>query len=83
MEGLRLSEGVDDMFAMNSLLFGSMLFNRMWYAVPLIVVISLVYAATRHELMRPILEHALRFAISIVGFMIVVFVVLSVVSAWL
>ena len=59
------------------------LYNRMWYAIPLIVVISLVYSATRHELMKPILEHAGRFAISIIGFMIVVFVVLAVVSSWL
>jgi hypothetical protein len=43
--------------------------NRLWYALPLIVVISLVYGATRHELCRPILEHALRFGAWIVGFM--------------
>jgi hypothetical protein len=64
-------------------LFLSLPFNRMWYSLPLIVVISLVYAATRHEAMRPILEHAFRFAASIVGFMIVVFVVLALVSWWL
>ena len=29
---------------------------RLWYAVPLIVAVSLVYAATRHELMEPILR---------------------------
>jgi hypothetical protein len=55
-------------------------FVRMWYAVPLIVSISLVYGATRHELMRPILEHALRFAAWIVGFMGVLFVVIWFVS---
>ena len=59
------------------------MFNRMWYALPLIVVISLVYAATRHEVMQPILQHAFRFGMSIIGFMIIVFLVLTVVSAWL
>ena len=57
--------------------------NRLWYSLPLIVVISLVYSATRHEVMKPILEPAARFAFWIVGFMFVVFVVLSVVSSWL
>ena len=55
-------------------------FVRMWYALPLIVSISLVYGATRHELMRPILEHAVRFAGWIVGFMGVLFVVIWFVS---
>jgi len=41
----------------------------LWYAVPLIVSVSLVCAATRHELMRPILEHAVRFALWVLVFM--------------
>jgi hypothetical protein len=53
----------------------------MWYAVPLIVAISLVYAATRHERPWPIFEHAVRFAGWIVGFMLIIFVVLYIV-AW-
>ena len=36
---------------------------RLWYAAPLIVAVSLVYAATRHEEPAPILAHALRGAI--------------------
>ena len=55
----------------------------MWYSLPLVVVISLVYAATRHELMKPILEHAFRFGLWILGFMAVVFLVLVLVSLWL
>ena len=54
--------------------------TRMWYALPLIVVISLVYGATRHELPKPILEHAVRFGSWIVMFMIVLFVVIWFVS---
>lgn len=41
----------------------------LWYAVPLIVSVSLVCAATRHELMRPIIEHALRFGVWVLVFM--------------
>lgn len=58
-------------------IFGAIWFSRMWYSVPLIVVISLVYAATRHEFMRPILEHAVRFGVWVVAFMLIVFVVLT------
>ena len=52
----------------------------LWYALPLIIAVSLVYAATRHEQMRPILLHAGRVALWIVGFMAVVFVVLGLIS---
>jgi len=55
----------------------------MWYALPLVVVVSLVWAATRHEQMWPILEHAARFAAWIVGFMVTVYVVLRIISAFL
>ena len=66
-----------------SILATTALLNRMWYSVPLIVVISLVYAATRHEVIKPILEHAFRFGFWIVGFMLVVFVLLMLVTGWL
>ena len=46
--------------------------------MPLLVVVSLVYAATRHEHLRPIVAHAVRFALWIIGFMLVVMVVLLV-----
>jgi hypothetical protein len=49
---------------------------QIWYSLPLVVAISLVYAATRHEHMAPILQHALRFGLWIVGFMAVVFALL-------
>jgi len=50
--------------------------TRFWYALPLIVTVSLVYSATRHEDMTHILKHALRFGGWVVGFMAVVFVIL-------
>ena len=56
--------------------------NQLWYAAPLIVSVSLVYAATRHEMMEHILGHALRFGLWIVGFMGLVLGVLAVISWW-
>jgi hypothetical protein len=51
--------------------------NTMWYALPLIVVISLVYSATRHEAMQPILSHAIRLGLMITGFMIAIMLALA------
>ena len=53
-----------------------------WYAVPLIVAVSLVYAATRYEQTEMILHHALRTAVWIVGLMVMVFVVLWLMTWW-
>ena len=60
-------------------MLGLMMFaviNHMWYALPLVVSVSLVYAATRHERIHPILSHAVRTAIWILGFMVVAFIIL-------
>ena len=54
--------------------------NQLWYAIPLVVSISLVYGATRHELMGPILHNAFRAATWIAGFMASIFAILLVVS---
>jgi hypothetical protein len=48
-----------------------------WYALPVIIAVSLVYAATRHERMSHILAHASRVALWLAGFMFIVFVVLQ------
>ncbi len=50
---------------------------NLWYAMPLIVSVSLVCAATRHEEMSPILNHAIRFALWIGVFMGVVMALLA------
>lgn len=52
----------------------------LWYAVPLVVAVSLVYAATRHEQMGAILHQAVRIGAWIVGFMAVVFGILYLMS---
>ncbi|MEK6247497.1 MAG: hypothetical protein N2C12_04910 [Planctomycetales bacterium] len=51
--------------------------NRIWFALPLVVSVSLVYSATRHEQSKPIFYHAFRTAIWILGFMVVAYVILS------
>lgn len=48
-----------------------------WYAVPLVISISLVYGATRHEEMAPIIVHALRAAGWVAGFMFAIFLLLK------
>ena len=55
----------------------------LWYAVPLIVVVSLVYSATRHEEPMPIMIQALRTGVWIVSFMAVVFAILMIIAWWL
>lgn len=49
---------------------------QFWLAIPLIIAISFVYGATRHELMWPIIQHSFRAATWIVTFMMIIFVVL-------
>ena len=54
--------------------------TRLWYAVPLMVSVSLVYAATRHEHFVPILGHAVRFALWILVFMAIVLAAIQLMS---
>ncbi len=54
---------------------------NLWFAAPLVVSVSLVYAATRHEDGGAILHHALRVAGWIVSFMAIIFGILWMVSS--
>jgi hypothetical protein len=63
-----------------SMLLSSWSDSQLWYSIPLIVTISLVYGATRHELMVPILHHAWRTAKWIIGFMLVIVAILTLIS---
>jgi hypothetical protein len=54
--------------------------NLIWHAAVIILAISLVYGATRHEQMGPILYHAYRTAFWIVGFVLAIGVVLTAIS---
>jgi len=66
-----------------SLLLVAITVNKIWYALPLIVAVSLVYSATRHEAMQPIARHAAGCATWIVGFMVAAFLVLTLIDQWL
>lgn len=58
------------------LLLASIVKNQLWHLFPLVVTISLVYGATRHELPGPILGNAFRFGIWMLGFVAVIFAIL-------
>jgi len=62
---------------MHPLLLPLATISYLWYAMPLIVVVSLVYAATRHEYMGPILAHATRFGVWIFSFVLIVLLILA------
>ena len=53
---------------------------NLWYAVPLIVSVSMVCAATRHEELGPILHHAVRFGFWIAIFMGAVMALLALID---
>ena len=63
---------------------GNLLFaqssNVSWYILPLAMVVSLVYSASRFELPDRILRRAVWLFLQIVGFMAAVFAVLWVLS---
>ncbi len=51
---------------------------NLWYALPLVISVSLVCSATRQEDMSAILNHTFRFAVWILVFMGIVMVALAV-----
>ena len=54
--------------------------NDLWYSIPLIASVSLVYAGTRHESMGEILSHSWRVALWFVGFMVAIMVLMALLS---
>lgn len=60
-----------------------MFFYSTWSLVPLAIVISLVYSASRYERPSKILHRAGRMFLTIMIFMGVVFVLLNALSYWL
>jgi hypothetical protein len=50
--------------------------QRTWFLLPLIIVVSLVYSASRYESPQRIITRALRMGLTILGFMGAVFVIL-------
>ncbi len=56
--------------------------NYLWYFVPLLIAVSLVYAGTRQETMPFILRHAVRTGTWIIIFMGIIAVILQVLDAF-
>lgn len=56
---------------------------QLWYFLPLVVTVSLVWGATRHEHLGPILRHAWSNALWMFIFMGVIFAILWLLSWWL
>lgn len=54
--------------------------NIYWYLLPLVVTISLVYAASRHEAWRLIWSHAARLCALILGILVLTTIVLLLVN---
>lgn len=57
--------------------------NQLWYLLPLVVAVSLVWSATRYEDMGLILRRALRAGLTILGLLGAAFVLLFLISRWL
>jgi len=54
-----------------------------WFVLPLVIAISLVYAASRHESWARIKAHATRLGLTILGLMVATIAVLSVINGQL
>jgi hypothetical protein len=54
--------------------------NKTWLLIPLVIVVSLVYSASRYEHPQRILHKATRLFLTIMGFMAVVFGLLTFLS---
>lgn len=46
---------------------------QLWYAVPLVISVSLVWGATRHERLREIVAHSIRSLFWVLTFVSIVF----------
>jgi hypothetical protein len=57
--------------------------NKLWHLVPLVVAISLVYGATRHEEMKQIIVQAYRTAAWLLTFLGIIFGIFALLSWWL
>ncbi len=51
---------------------------QIWYAVPLVVVISLVWGATRHERLTEIITHSVKSLLWVLTFMGIIFALIYV-----
>ncbi|MBI3863669.1 MAG: hypothetical protein HY290_17405 [Planctomycetia bacterium] len=62
---------------------GAAALGRLWFLPPLIIIVSLVYSASRYESPGRIVRRAFRLCVQIAGFMAVVLGILAWLSAGL
>ena len=55
---------------------------KAWYSVPLVLAVSLVYGATRHEHPREIMLHTIRSAVWVLTFMLGILAVILIAGFW-
>ena len=58
---------------MMDLILGGVSTAQLWYSVPLVIVVALVYGATRHEHPRQILVHSSKALAWIAVVMVIIF----------
>tara|TARA_Y100000588_G_C13710989_1_gene692915 strand:+ start:123 stop:320 length:198 start_codon:yes stop_codon:yes gene_type:complete len=56
--------------------------NVYWFVLPLVIIISLVFSATRHEHWKPIVSGAIRTGTWLLVFLAIFFLLLFVISWW-
>ena len=71
------------LLAAGSSLLAAGTLGRLWFLFPLIVIVSLVYSASRYESPDRILRRAGRLGLQIAGFMTIVLALLAWLSAGL
>ena len=67
----------------STFLLAAVTLGRLWFLIPLIVIVSLVYSASRYESPGRILRRASRLGLQIAGFMTIVLALLAWLSAGL
>ena len=65
---------------MHDLLWATAHINYLWYALPLIVAVSFVYAATRHERLGEIFKQGIGCTLTIAGCMALILLILALIS---
>jgi hypothetical protein len=58
------------------------LINVYWFVPPLVIAISLVYAASRHESWRRIWTHAARLSAMLLAILVATTLVLLLINSW-
>jgi hypothetical protein len=66
-----------------TLILAAVTIGRLWFLLPLILIVSLVYSASRYETPDRILRRAVRLGLQIAGFMTVILGLLAWLSAGL